>query len=122
MDPFLLVVVNIHIRSSNSKSTVQVEPAEIHVETEEVVSSFDNNATKEEVLIRIFNKDVLKACLKQLFSNTNSSRRRKAVDVLFQLLGTTDWYRDYMCQPILSEEKRGDSSSTGKAVQHYEGY
>lgn len=86
LDPFWLVHV-FHKRSVLFCSTVLVELGDAQFQNAESTVSFEKKATKQELLVKESNNGVLKARVRQLLSDTCSSRNRTSQDVLFYLIG-----------------------------------
>lgn len=64
-----------------------VELAEAHSKSEELASTFDEGATREELLSDLASTVVLKSRIMHSLSDTCSARRRTSRDVLLQIVG-----------------------------------
>lgn len=85
LNPYWLVEAGNYNWSHMSQSTVLVKLAEENSESVEWTVSLKTVATIEKILIRVFNKVVLKTYLRQTLWSTCSVMRGAARDVLSQL-------------------------------------
>lgn len=86
LDMFRLVGIHIYDRSFTCKIGVLVKVVETYFASVELEASFEKRATNKDVLRKVSNTDVLKACFKQLISDNFSLPKITVQDEMFQLL------------------------------------